>query len=50
VSTVSTRTFEYRFVRLGENHVSGLFGPQTKARHEYQDVVHEHAGDGWRLV
>jgi len=50
VSTVSTRTFEYEFVRLGENRVSSFFGPQTKARHDYQEVVHAHARDGWRLV
>jgi len=50
VSTVSTREFEYRFVRLGENQVSALFGPQTKARRNYEDVVHEQARDGWRVV
>jgi hypothetical protein len=50
VSTLATTTFEYRFVRLGENRASALFGPQTKARHDYQEVVHEHARDGWRLV
>ena len=47
---LATRTFEYKFVRLGENQVSALFGPQSKARREYQEVVHEHARDGWRLV
>jgi hypothetical protein len=50
MSALSTGTFEYKFVRLGEGHVSALFGPQTKARHDYQDVVHEQAQDGWRLV
>ena len=50
MSTVSTRTYEYKFVRLGENRASALFGPQTKARNAYQQVVHEHARDGWRLV
>jgi len=50
VSTVATRTFEYEFVRLGENHVSALFGPQSKARRDYEAIVHQHARDGWRLV
>ena len=50
MSAVSTRAFEYEFVRLGESQVSAWFGPQTKARRGYQEVVHEHARDGWRLV
>jgi hypothetical protein len=50
MSVAPARTFEYKFVRLGEGHVSALFGPQTKARQSYQDVVHEQAEDGWRLV
>ena len=50
VSAVATRMFEYDFVRIGEGRVSALFGPQTKARHDYQAVVHERARDGWRLV
>jgi hypothetical protein len=44
------KTCEYKFVRLGESPTSALFGVQTKARHTYQDVVHEHARDGWRLL
>jgi len=50
VLTVPTKTFEYEFVRLGEGQVSALFGPQNKARKGYQEVVHEYAADGWRLV
>ncbi len=50
MSTVSTRTFEYKFVRTGEYRASALFGPQAKARKQYQEIVHEHARDGWRLV
>ena len=50
VSTVSTRMIEYDFVRIGEGRVSALFGPEAKARHDYQAVVHERARDGWRLV
>ena len=42
--------FEYRFVRIGENRLSPLFGPQDKARNTYEALVHEHARDGWRLV
>ncbi|HPA47499.1 MAG TPA: DUF4177 domain-containing protein [bacterium] len=38
--------FEYKFVRLGE----GLLGVRKAAREQYQQVVHEHARDGWRLV
>ena len=41
---------EYRFVRIGENRLSGLLGPQTKARKRYEEIVHEHARDGWRLI
>lgn len=45
-----TRRYEYKFVRLGENGVSAIFGVQDKARNAYEAVVHEHARDGWRLV
>jgi hypothetical protein len=38
--------FEYKFVRLGE----GFIGARGAAEKQYQDVIHEHAGDGWRLV
>jgi hypothetical protein len=44
------RKLEYKFVRIGENRVSWLFGVQDKARDAYESVVHEHARDGWRLV
>ena len=43
-------TWEYKFVRLGEYGGSALFGVSDKARNAYEDVVHEHARDGWRLV
>jgi hypothetical protein len=43
-------TYEYTFVRVGEYRGSALFGVQDKARESYQDIVHEHAADGWRLV
>ena len=42
--------FEYKFVRIGENRLSALFGPQEKARTSYEAVVHDYAQDGWRLV
>lgn len=42
--------YEYKFVRTGEGRTSALFGPQEKARNEYEGIVHEHARDGWRLV
>jgi Domain of unknown function (DUF4177) len=42
--------YEYKFVRLGESGGSAFFGVSDNARNAYEDVVHEHAGDGWRLV
>jgi hypothetical protein len=42
--------FEYKFVRIGENRLSAVFGVQDKARKSYEAVVTEHAWDGWRLV
>ena len=45
-----TRRYEYKFVRIGENRLSAFLGPQDKARNAYQEIVHEHAADGWRLV
>lgn len=38
--------FEYKFVRLGE----GILGVRKTGRTQYQDIVHQHAADGWRLV
>jgi Domain of unknown function (DUF4177) len=43
-------TYEYKFVRLGEYRGSALFGVSDKVRNAYEDVVHEQARDGWRLV
>jgi hypothetical protein len=40
------RKYEYKFVRLGE----GLLGVRRSAKDQYQQVIHEHARDGWRLV
>ena len=42
--------FEYKFVRIGESRLSAFFGVQDKARKTYEEIVHEQAGDGWRLV
>jgi hypothetical protein len=42
--------YEYKFVRLGEYGGSALFGVSDKARNAYEDAVHQHARDGWRLV
>jgi hypothetical protein len=42
--------YEYKFVRVGESRGSALFGVQDRARKSYQGVVHQHAGEGWRLV
>ena len=38
--------YEYRFVRLGE----GWLGARREAKEQYQQAVHDHARDGWRLV
>ena len=43
-------TYEYRFVRLGEGRTSSFFGAGDEARDNYEKVVHQYAGDGWRLV
>ena len=36
----------YKFVRLGE----GWMSERRSAREQYQQVVHDHAREGWRLV
>ena len=41
-----TQSYEYKFVRLGE----GFAGVRREARKTYQDVIHQHAREGWRLV
>ena len=38
--------YEYKFVRLGE----GIMSVKRSARKQYQQVISEHARDGWRLV
>jgi hypothetical protein len=38
--------YEYKFVRLGE----GWMGAKREAQHQYQEQVHQHAHEGWRLV
>jgi hypothetical protein len=45
-----TKTYEYKFVRIGEYAGAALFGVRDKDRKGYEDIVHEHARDGWRLV
>ena len=42
--------YEYKFVRLGEYRGSALFGVRDSARDAYEEVVHENAREGWRLV
>jgi len=37
---------EYKFVRLGE----GWLAARREAKEQYQQTVHDHARDGWRLV
>jgi hypothetical protein len=38
--------YEYKFVRLGE----GWLGAKQSASREYQEQIHQHAQEGWRLV
>lgn len=38
--------YEYKFVRLGE----GWTGAKSEARDHYQEQIHQHARDGWRLL
>jgi hypothetical protein len=38
--------YEYKFVRLGE----GWMAVRRAGKKTYQEVVDEHARDGWRLV
>jgi Domain of unknown function (DUF4177) len=45
-----SRTYEYKFVRIGEYAGLALFGVRDKDRNAYESIVHEHAQDGWRLV
>ena len=40
------RKYEYKFVRLGQ----GWLGFKRSARYQYQQIVTEHAQQGWRLV
>ena len=49
-TTTHIQRYEYKFVRLGEYRGSALFGVRDSEREAYQDVVHEQARDGWRLV
>jgi Domain of unknown function (DUF4177) len=48
-----SQRFEYKFVRL-EQHAFWITGgaglPSKVAQESYQDVVHAHAAQGWRLV
>jgi hypothetical protein len=43
---MDNQKYDYKFVRLGE----GAFGVKRSARKDYQETVHQHAREGWRLV
>ena len=45
-----SKTYEYKFVRIGEYGGSALFGVRDRDRDAYEKIVHERARDGWRLV
>lgn len=49
-TTTLVDRYEYKFVRVGEYRGSALFGVRDSEREAYQDVVHDHARQGWRLV
>jgi len=41
-----SQRYEYKFVRLGE----GIMQARKAAKDDYQDTIHQHAENGWRLV
>lgn len=41
-----TPRYEYKFVRIGE----GRLQVKKIGRESYQEAVHTHAAEGWRLV
>jgi hypothetical protein len=41
-----THNYEYKFIRLGE----GFLGVRKEAKSTYQEVINQHAREGWRLV
>ncbi|MCC6354134.1 MAG: DUF4177 domain-containing protein [Verrucomicrobiae bacterium] len=41
-----SQKYEYKFVRIGE----GWLEAKSGASGEYQQVVCDHAADGWRLI
>lgn len=50
MTTQRASRFEYKFVRLGDYRGSAWFGVQGRARNAYEETVHQHAHEGWRLV
>lgn len=38
--------YEYKFVRLGE----GIMAVRKAGKEEYQEAIHKHAAEGWKLV
>lgn len=44
---MNEQEFEYKFVRL---EFSSILGSPKNAEAEYQNVIHDHAQKGWRLV
>ena len=49
-TTTHIQRYEYEFVRVGEYRGSALFGVRDSERETYQNIVREHARQGWRLV
>jgi hypothetical protein len=45
-------SYEYKFVRLEQDKIwwTSTVTPAIHAREGYQDTVHQHAREGWRLV
>jgi hypothetical protein len=49
-TTTPVERYEYKFVRIGEYRGSPLFGVRDSDRDSYEQVVHDHAREGWRLI
>jgi hypothetical protein len=47
-----SQRFEYKFVRLAQTKqwFIGAILPSAEAQEEYQEVIQQHAREGWRLV
>ena len=42
--------YEYKFVRVGEGKLKPYSAAKRNIFNEYQQVIQDHAKDGWRFV